>query len=388
MSQRRALIVGAGIGGLAAAIALDRTGWRVRVFERAANPRELGFALSLAPNAMAALRELGLADQLAREGHVVRAIETRIGGGNRRLRRLTLGDPPAGILPPVVALRRTLFGALLQRVNPDVLWLGSEADGFEQTAEVVTLRLRDGRSAQGDVLIGADGVHSVVRRVLHPTEPPPRRSAYSAIRGVAHDVEHHLGDCSAIACLANGVESAMTKAGEGAVYWYMSLLSADVGTGIADVAALARLTADRLDETFRAIVAATPSDDQRFDALFDRDPIADWGTGRVTLLGDAAHPMLPHTGQGAAQALEDAVALGLVLRSTDDVAGSLRRYERVRAARTRRLVLTGRRIASMTTTHSRVAQTLRNAAIRYVPAALLRAMYVKAGKDVQKELRN
>ena len=181
------------------------------------------------------------------------------------------------------------------------------------------------------------------RRQLHPHEGPPRRSGYYAVRGVAYDAEHLLGDLSAIAYLAHGFESATVRAGHRAIYWYMSLLEEDVKGGGA-VAALVERFGATLDEQFRSITRATKPEDLRFDELFDRDPIAEWGTGPVTLLGDAAHPMLPHAGQGAAQALEDAVALGLALTSTDDVVGALRRYERVRSARTRKIVALARRI--------------------------------------------
>ena len=111
------------------------------------------------------------------------------------------------------------------------------------------------------------------------------------------------------------------------------------------------------------ICAATKSEDRRLDALFDRDPLPVWGTGPVTLLGDAAHPMLPHTGQGAAQALEDAVALVLALGPAD-VESALRRYERVRSRRTRCVVMLGPRIARITTTRSPLVKLLRTAANR------------------------
>jgi 2-polyprenyl-6-methoxyphenol hydroxylase-like FAD-dependent oxidoreductase len=124
----------------------------------------------------------------------------------------------------------------------------------------------------------------------------------------------------------------------------------------------------------------------RRDRLFYRDPIDDWGRGRVTLLGDAAHPVLPHTAQGAALALEDAVALALALRG-GEVEPRLRLYERVRARRTRKVVRTGPRIAAMTTTQSRARQALRDILTRLTPARALSATLTRHARDPHGPLR-
>src|SRR5215218_8897237 len=130
---RTALIVGAGIGGLAAGVALRRAGWRTRIFERAAAPRELGFALNLAPNAVAALRALGVAERIEREAHRIRAIELRRLDG-RALKRIDVAtlDIPA---PAFVALRQTVHGALLDATPPDDLTLASAGESFAADAD-------------------------------------------------------------------------------------------------------------------------------------------------------------------------------------------------------------------------------------------------------------
>lgn len=384
--MRTALIVGAGIGGLAAGIALQRAGWRIRIFERAATPREVGFALNLAANAMVALEELGVASRVMAGGHRTAHAEIRTGAG-QRLKRV---DLPAAIrgARAIVATRPVLHGALLDAVGPEPLVLGSEAVGVEVTQAGVDLLLAGGVRESGDVLIGADGVASVVRRALHPDEPPPLASGYCALRGVTSDVVDRMGDVSAATYLGPGIEGSIARAGSGAVYWYMSLLAREVPSGMSPPVVAERFLA-RLDDTFRAVVRGTRPEDMRFDVLYDRDPLASWGRGPVTLLGDAAHPMLPHTGQGAAQALEDAVALGLVLTdSARDVPAALRRYERVRSARTRRLVERGRRAAAATTTHSLPTTVIRTALIRLVPASRMARMFMLAGEtDPHRELR-
>ena len=180
-----------------------------------------------------------------------------------------------------------------------------------------------------------------------------------------------MGDLAAIGYLGDGVEAAIARAGQDAVYRYLSLLAADVPVGARDPREILDRHTAGFDPCFRAITAATALDEMRFDELFERNPLREWGAGRITLLGDAAHPMLPHTGQGAAQALEDAVALGLALTPAGEVGPALRRYERVRSRRTRRMVTLGPRIARVTTTRNPLITCLRSAAIRWLPEAVL-----------------
>jgi 2-polyprenyl-6-methoxyphenol hydroxylase-like FAD-dependent oxidoreductase len=379
-TERTALIVGAGIGGLAAGIALRRAGWNVRVYERAARPRELGFGLLLAPNALAALHELGVADAIIREGSVNGWIDIRRMDGTL-LRRL---NAPLGG-PSMVALRSTLHGALLAAVGNESLRLAREVTGFRATADGVSLQLADSVTDTGAMLIGADGVSSVIRRALHPHEAPPRSSGYTAVRGVAFGAGKALGDRSGIAYLDRGIEAAAMRAATDAVYWYISLQSQHVkGTTAAEVLQRRLATFDR---PFREIVGGTAPEDMRLDELIRRDPLDAWGAGRVTLLGDAAHPVMPHTGQGAAQALEDAVALGLAL-AHGDLEAALRRYERVRSRRTRSFVRLGPRLARLTTTTNPAIIALRTAALRLLPTAALVQPMRALREDPHRELRS
>ena len=168
---RTALIVGAGIGGLSAGLALRQAGWTIRIFERAASPRELGFGLGLAPNAIAALRTLGVADVVLSRGFEPRRAELRRLDGTV-LKRAEL--PPEALGGPmIVTLRPALHGALLEAVGMDAITLESDVTGFTATGTRVTLQMAGGEVAEGDVLIGADGVGPssdmrCIRRKGHP----------------------------------------------------------------------------------------------------------------------------------------------------------------------------------------------------------------------------
>ena len=380
-----ALIAGAGIGGLAAGIALRRAGWDIRIFERAETPRAIGFALGLAPNAVAALRELGVADHIVRHGITPTAVEVRRVDG-RLIRRLAgqLAHQPKGDVPSVI-LRPVLHGGLLEALGPDAVEVNHAAAAFHLDGTRVRLELEDGTSASGDILIGADGVGSVIRAQLHPDEAPAHPSGYFAVRGESPALAQ-LGGLQALWYFGRGVESGVIQASARSIYWFVSLWSEDVTRGPQDVTSVMQRCTAGFDSQFHAITGATPPDHMRLDELFARKPLDQWGAGPVTLLGDAAHPMLPHTGQGAAQALEDAVALGRVLKGGRDHVAALRRYEHVRSRHTRRVVNMGPRIAAVTTTKNPVMGFLRDSAIRMVPEMALVKVFTQTGKDPHRGL--
>ena len=193
------------------------------------------------------------------------------------------------------------------------------------------------------------------------------------MRGAVRGAVHHLHDHSGIYYLGPGVEAFLVRASDTGVYWALSLARELVPPGLEDPAAVLAHMAPRLDPTFRA-VTSMPGE-LRFDELFDRDPLPSWGQGVVTLLGDAAHPMLPHTGQGAAQAIVDGVTLGQLLAGGADVERALRAYELARRPKTAALVARGRRIARLMRSTSPVVNAGRDIAIRLMPfTAIVRGL--------------
>jgi 2-polyprenyl-6-methoxyphenol hydroxylase-like FAD-dependent oxidoreductase len=277
-----------------------------------------------------------------------------------------------------IALRPALHGALLEAVGSDAMQSDHEAVRFAQQGERVTLHFRDDERAEGDLLVGADGMWSVVRRVMHPNEPPPRASGIVAVRGAVHGVVHHLGDLAAVYYVDAGVESAIVRASETGIYWFLSLARELVPPGITDPAAVLAHMAPRFDATFRSITSATL--DLRFDELFDRDPIPFWSQGVVTLLGDAAHPLLPHTGQGAAQAIVDGVTLGRLLTGDANVPSALQAYQAERQTKTTTLLRQGRRTARVMRVTNPVACAIREAIVRAIPMEVIARLMVRVKK--------
>jgi 2-polyprenyl-6-methoxyphenol hydroxylase-like FAD-dependent oxidoreductase len=379
---RTALVVGAGIGGLSAGIALRKAGWHVRIFERAHSPRELGFGLAVAPGAIRALAQLEVAETvLARAFAPTHALgEVRRMDGTP-IKRAAFPVEAAMGGRMAVALRPALHGALLEAVGSDAVLSDHEAVRFVQQGDRVTLHFRNGRQADGDVLIGADGMWSVVRSSMHPDEAPPRPSGIVAVRGAVHGVVHHLGDLAAVYYLDAGVESMIVRAGATGIYWFLSLARELVPRGMTDPAAVLAHMAPHFDATFQSITSAT--DDLRCDELFDRDPLPFWSQGVVTLLGDAAHPLLPHTGQGAAQAIIDGVTLGRLLTGDVDVAGALHAYQAERQKKTATLLRQGRRTARVMRMTSPVACALREAVLRAIPIEVMARLMVRVKRGEQ-----
>ena len=381
--SRTALIVGAGIGGLSAALALRRSGWHVRVFEQAESPRELGFGVGIAPNAVAALRELGVGDTVVSRGFEPRRGELRRPNG-KVLKRAEL---PANALggAMLVALRPALHGALLEEVGLDAITLGTRISGFAEADGRIALQINGGVK-EGDLLVGADGVQSVIRRQLHPHEPPPKRSGIVAVRGAVHGALRHLGNLHAVYYLGPGIESMFVRASETGIYWFLSLAEQLVPSAIRqDPAAIVATMAPKFDETFQRITSAT--EEMRVDELVDRNPLTSWGSGMVTLLGDAAHPLLPHTGQGAAQAIVDATTLAKFLAQISDVQAALRAYERQRIPKTAALVAQGRRTALVMATTNPIACYLRELFARAIPMTTFARIFVRINRRAGTDIR-
>jgi salicylate hydroxylase len=355
-SSRTVIVAGAGIGGLTAALAIARHGLHVTVFDQAQRLEEIGAGIQLSPNASRILIALGLGEQLRR--HVVAPEELRI--MNARTARVLARAPLGAVAekrygaPYWVIHRGDLQAVLIDavRVHPGiVLNLGARVEDFALNENGVTVFARSAQHRvedRGVALVAADGLWSSLRRRLgHRREPRfARRTAWRALARAdalmpelrapavnlwfgtrAHLVHYPVRGGSLINVVAI-VRDDWREPG-----WSAPGERAEI---------LARYRTPMWSAVPRAILAA-PEHWQKW-ALYDRPPLARWGKGAVTLLGDAAHPMLPYLAQGAAMAIEDAAVLAQRLADArDDPAGAMRRYERQRRERTARAQRAARR---------------------------------------------
>jgi 2-polyprenyl-6-methoxyphenol hydroxylase-like FAD-dependent oxidoreductase len=330
----RAVIIGGGIGGLAAAVALRKVGVEVEVYERAPEIHEVGAGLSLWSNAVQALTRLGVAEALLPRASVIRSARTMNAAGKRLDETdLTRYAEKAGY-PSVCAHRAELQRVLLEALPAGVVHTGAECSSVSQTDTEASATFTDGRRATGDLLIGADGLRSVVRRSL--ADPgPPRYAGYTAWRGIGPYAPRELGSDQGWFAVGRGCQLGLFPCGPGRLYWFVTKNAPanqsdpPGGHKSALLAAFARWHPD-----FRAVIEATDESVIFRNDIIDRPPSRDWGRGRITLLGDSIHATTPNLGQGACMALEDAVVLAATLRDATDLPAALRRYEDARRERT------------------------------------------------------
>jgi 2-polyprenyl-6-methoxyphenol hydroxylase-like FAD-dependent oxidoreductase len=298
---RTAAVVGAGIGGLAAGIALRQAGCDVTVYERADELRPLGAGLSIWPNGARALRSLGLGrvvDEAPRNGGALRRSDGSV---------LAAFDPDviaARYDAPLVGMNRAdLHGALVRELGESNLRLGARVTDAGQDR----LALAGGDEARAELIVGADGLNSLVReKVLR--DGGPVDSGIVAFRGLAQwEGEAPAGEWWGPESVAG-----LLPLSDGLVYWYVAV------RGRADGFELQNALHD-YSPPLPQIAHRTARDQILCHHLFDRPPAKRWSNGATTLLGDAAHPMLPFLGQGACSALEDAVALGEAVAGSQDV---------------------------------------------------------------------
>ncbi|MGS2644444.1 FAD-dependent monooxygenase [Streptosporangium sp. LJ11] len=365
----KVVVVGGGIGGLAAAIGLRRIGWMATVLERSPELGEIGAGMSQSPNALRALAELGVADQARAAGTPFHGIfNLRTPSGGHIARALP------GTASPLLGFHRADLHRVLMDAVPDG-WVrtGAHVTAVRQDADQVTVSYGT-EELRADLVVAADGVHSTVRHLLWPEAPGPRFWGNTVWRGIAH---------------ADGVDAAMTlgrgqyflamPVGRGRVYWALGARADRPGLRHDDELAEVRRRVGHWHDPIPRLLEATAPEAVLHHDITDLDPLSGYVRGRVVLLGDAAHAMHPDMAQGAAQSLEDAVVLAAALaESGDDIPAALARYDEQRRPRTQTIVKQARAKGLGSTSGNAVGYHLRTTVLRLVPSSRWPALAAQA----------
>lgn len=380
----RGIIIGAGIGGLATAIGLQKQGFEITVHEAAPTIKPVGAGLWVAPNGLNVLKRIepGLYDQvkaggrhfdqiriLHHDGQVFSSVDTR-----------SLAEKFG--TQPVAILRSELHACLCKYLQPDSLFTAQAFVGYEETAQGVRVHFGDGSRAEADFLIGADGIHSKVRDQLFGPQAL-RYSGQTCWRGISPYTlpEPYTHTASEIWCDEPGVRAGFSHVTPELTYFY---LTDAVPAGGQDKPEQVRDFLLKRFGHFPAVVkgmisAIDPNHILRND-LYDLSPIRHYTRGRIALLGDAAHATTPNLGQGANQALESALTLTRQLahiKSPDEIPTAFASYEQKRHRKATYIVNTSHQIAELSNIKSRFGQKIRNFVMSHMPEALTEKTFEK-----------
>jgi len=360
------LIAGAGIGGLALGLALQREGIKYEIFERASTLREVGAGILVQAGAMRALRHIGLDSQVASLGCELECGTGRNVAGNL-LSKTGFDDLGA----PTVAIHRgRLHAAILGAIENEHVHLGRSVQSFVQSEHGVHALFEDGsRSSIGELLVGADGLHSAVRKQLLG-DAPTRYAGYTSWRGIA-PCAGVVPPKEILEVWGRGLRFGAVSLGQDETYWF-AVANAPASELDPDPRATVLARFAQFSDSMLALVRATPAKSVLRTDIEDREPVAAWSRDRVTLLGDAAHPTTPNLGQGGSMAIEDAVVLSHCLSKCASVQDAIATYERARVARTTAIVNDSWRFGRLAQMEGRFTCWLRDLALRTTPQSVVR----------------
>jgi salicylate hydroxylase/6-hydroxynicotinate 3-monooxygenase len=343
-------IIGAGMGGLATAAALRRVGIEVMIYEQASQFVRLGAGIQVGCNAMKVLRGLGLEQRMRSQSFYPRSWNNRDWRTGEVKFDMIFGESAEQKFgaPYLLAHRGDLHAALASAVPDELVTLGHKLIGLDQTGEGIRLSFANGATAMADAVVGADGVHSIVRDILFGESPVyfTGRIAYRTTFPAALLGGQKIDDCTKWWGEDRHIVIYYVKPDRSEIYFVTSQpdpeFQIESWSAKGDVKEL-RASFEGFERQVGQVLEACP--DVHKWAIMDRDSLPQWADGNVTLLGDSCHPMTPYMAQGAAMAIEDAAVLSRCLDGVDrdGVADAFRRFEATRKERTTRVQDTSRK---------------------------------------------
>lgn len=369
----QAIIIGGGIGGLCAAIALRQIGIDVRIYERTEAFEHVGAGLSIWANAIRGLRKLGLADQVLQAGPIFGRTEFRSPTG-KILRSGALGV----FGEPNVAIHRAELHRILASALPvDVLRLGMKFIRAEQSADRVTIHLANGQTDEADCVIAADGLRSTIRQQLFPGTRL-NYAGQTCWRGVA-ETQSVLMPGVIGETWGRGDRFGFVSVDKKHVYWFaVTNLPEGQTPPVEKRKDFLFRRFERWHQPIEPLIDMTVAETIVETAIYDIGPLASWSQGRITLLGDAAHAATPDMGQGACMAIEDSVVLARCLSQANDLAAALNRYEAERKPRTTWIMNQSRAIGRIANLDNGLLCSIRDFMLTVVPDRVMRRQLERA----------
>ncbi|MBB6611461.1 FAD-dependent monooxygenase [Pontibacter sp. Tf4] len=364
----KVIVVGGGIGGLCAAIALQRQGIETIVYEAAPELKPVGAGVGLAANAIQGLARLGVANAVIARGKELEALtifdehDHIITDQDTRLLSRKYG------ISNFVIHRADLHDVLAQALQPGTLHLNKRCQTINQQSNQVQITFTDGTQTIADLLIAADGINSVIRQQLLP-ESKPRYAGYTCWRGVIQNPGVTINSMISAETWAPQGRVGMAPLPGNRIYWYACINASE------NDPRMRRMSPAQLADHFKGVhepvqqvLAATKSEELIWGDIADLKPLKKFVYDRIVLLGDAAHATTPNMGQGACQAIEDAVVLGQCLQQQSTIASALATYEKRRVARTAKVVRLSRLLGWVSQWENPLLIKARNAIFRATPA--------------------
>ncbi|MEU3771921.1 FAD-dependent oxidoreductase [Streptomyces sp. NPDC032472] len=376
-NRMRAVVVGAGIGGLTAALALHHRGWHVTLCERAPEAPTTGAGIGLAPNALRALDAIGTDAARAAGTAVPAAMGVRRPDGRWLLRTATADLASRYGIPPVAVARPAFTAALAAALPPDTIRFATTVTTVENATTDPVIRTEQGAALCADLVVAADGIHSPLRRRFFPSHPGLHYTGETAWRTLLDAPDLRVPAMSET--WGRGERFGITPLSDGRLYLYATAVL-PAGTRPSDPRAelLRRFGAwhDPIPALLDRVSRLAPTAVLQNDLHDLAAPLPSLHHGRIAWLGDAAHAMAPNLGQGGCQAIEDAAVLAHVLPpgdapdAEDAVPAALAAYTAARRTRTDAIRLRARRAGRLGALRNPVAAAARNAAVRAAPTAL------------------
>jgi 2-polyprenyl-6-methoxyphenol hydroxylase-like FAD-dependent oxidoreductase len=368
MTHQTFAIVGGGIGGLTLAIALQRKGYQVTVYENAPELKPLGAGLVLAANAVRALMEIGIADEILKEGKILRTFQVKDIDGNV----LTESNAEElskkfGVVNNFTIHRADLHNVLESLLQPGTIQLGKGCVSFVDQSNHISLTFQDGSTATANYVIACDGVHSAIRKKLLP-DSQPRYAGYTCYRAVIDQTPANLDIEASSETWGPGSRFGIVPLSKDRLYWFACINAKQMD---AEMQALKSTELLHYFKNFHSpikeVLKATPDDKIIWNDIIDIRPLKKFAFGNIILMGDAAHATTPNMGQGACMAIEDAAILANCIENYESPEEAFVQFEKRRIARTTKIVNTSWRIGKMAHLENPLLIALRNFALKRTP---------------------